>query len=421
MKDPRMLPKPEGSAGEKLRETPQPSSNPASRHRQRRDLQKKYLARRRKQQAERERRAARAAEEKAEQAGRFLWRHRKGFAIAAAIFVTLFMMLSGFSSCSVMFQSAGSAVTGSTYPSRDADMLSAEAVYTAKETELEVSLENYESTHSYDEYHFELDEIGHDPYVLISLLTSWQGGEWTAEEVRDRLDALFEQQYVLTETVVREVRYCTETREDGSGGTVTEEVPYDYYICTVTLENRDLSHLPVCVLSEEQLSQYAVYMASQGNRPDLFPQGLYPNASVREEYLDYDVPPALLEDERFAAMLREAEKYLGFPYVWGGSKPSTSFDCSGFVSWVINHSGWNVGRRSADGLCRLCTPIPAANAQPGDLIFFEKTYQTAGASHVGIYVGNSMMIHCGDPISYANINADYWQQHFYTFGRLPQP
>ena len=229
-----------------------------------------------------------------------------------------------------------------------------------------------------------------------------------------------------------ETRYRTETRtgtrthtDPETGETTTEEyeyeveVAYDYYICYVTLTNFDLSHLPVYLMNEDQVSMYAVYMATLGNRPDLFPQGEYPNASGREDYLDYGVPPEALEDEQFAAMLREAEKYLGYPYVWGGSNPSTSFDCSGFVSWVINHSGWNVGRQTANGLLGLCTPVSGSNAKPGDLIFFQGTYNTSGASHVGIYVGNGMMIHCGSPISYASINTPYWQQHFYTFARLP--
>lgn len=243
---------------------------------------------------------------------------------------------------------------------------------------------------------------------------------------------LFDRQYTLTEDVVVETRYRTETRtgtttttDPETGETITEEyeyeveVPYDYYICNVKLENFDLSHLPTYVLTEEQMHMYAVYMATYGNRPDLFPKSEYPNASGREDYFDYDVPPEALEDEQFAAILKEAEKYLGYPYVWGGASPSTSFDCSGYVSWVINHSGWSVGRLTANGLLGICTPVSSSNAQPGDLIFFQGTYDTAGASHVGIYVGGGMMIHCGDPISYANINTSYWQSHFYTFGRLP--
>lgn len=255
--------------------------------------------------------------------------------------------------------------------------------------------------------------------MLISLLTAYHQGEWTLEQVQPTMEMLFDRQYVLTETVEVETRYRTETRTDSEGNSHTVQVAYDYYICYVTLEVTDLSHLPVYLLDEDWLSMYATYMATLGNRPDLFPQDQYPGASVVEDYLDYDVPPEALEDEQFAAMLAEAEKYLGFPYVWGGSNPSTSFDCSGFVSWVINHSGWDVGRLGAQGLCNLCTPVTAANAKPGDLVFFKGTYDTPGVSHCGIYVGNGMMIHCGSPISYANLNTSYWQEHLYCYGRLP--
>ena len=243
---------------------------------------------------------------------------------------------------------------------------------------------------------------------------------------------LFEKQYILTENVEVETRYRTEM-ETGTEWVYDEdldewveeeyeyevEVPYDYYICTVELENFNLSHLPIYIMGQEQLEMYAGYIATYGNRLDLFPAGEYPGVNNRGDYTDYDIPPEALEDAEFAAMITEAEKYLGYPYVWGGSSPSTSFDCSGFVSWVINHSGWNVGRLGAQGLLNICTRVSSSNARPGDLIFFQGTYDTSGASHVGIYVGNGMMIHCGDPISYANINTSYWQSHFLAFGRLP--
>ena len=239
-----------------------------------------------------------------------------------------------------------SGIASTTYPSTDEAMLGAEAAYAGMEAELQNYLDTYESTHSYDEYHFDLDEIGHDPYVLISILTAYHQGEWTLDEVQVTLDMLFEKQYILTERVV------VETRHDSEGD------PYSWYICYVTLENTDLSHLPVYIMGEDQLSMYAVYMATLGNRPDLFPQSQYPNASQKEDYLDYDVPPEALEDEQFAAMLEEAEKYLGYPYVWGGSSPSTSFDCSGYVSWVLNHSGWDVGRLGAQACATSAPPSP---------------------------------------------------------------
>ena len=311
-------------------------------------------------------------------------------------------------------------------------MLAAEAQYCSMEAELQEYLDTYESTHDYDEYHFDLDDIEHDPYVLISAITALYGGEWTIDEVGGILQTLFDKQYILTETVTTETRYRTETRtgsytytDPETGESVTEEyeydvqVPYTYYICTVTLENFNLSHVPVYIMSQDQLSMYAMYMGTLGNRPDLFPTSSYIGKYVTDEYTDYDIPPDALEDEVFAAMMEEAEKYLGYPYVWGGSSPSTSFDCSGFVSWVINHSGWNVGRLGASGLLGICTRVSSANVKPGDLIFFQGTYDTTGASHVGIYVGGGMMIHCGDPIQYANINTSYWQSHFLAFGRLP--
>ena len=259
--------------------------------------------------------------------------------------------------------------------------------------------------------------------ALSNNLTALHQGEWTLDEVQGTLQMLFDRQYILTEDVVVETRYRTETDTwtdaDGNTHTDTYQVPYDYYICTVTLENFNLSHVPVYIMSEEQLGMYATYMATLGNRPDLFPGSGYIGKYVEGSYTDYDIPPEALDDEVFAAIIKEAEKYLGYPYVWGGSSPSTSFDCSGFVSWVINHSGWDVGRLGAQGLCNICTPVSSANVKPGDLVFFTGTYDTPGVSHVGIYVGNNMMIHCGDPISYANLNSSYWQSHFYRYGRLP--
>lgn len=413
-----------------LRENPQLASNPLSRLRQKQAIKKQYAAAKRAGQtagtagktAGNTAKAAKTAAQKGGQAAGFLWRHKKGSLIVIALFLIVCLLLNSLSSCSVLLQGGLSGLAGSTYPAKDSDMLGAEDAYAEMEADLQYELDHYESLHSgYDEYHYDLDEIKHDPYVLVSILTAYHQGEWTLDEVQGTLAMLFEKQYILTERVEVETRYRTETDtwtdEEGNSHTDTYEVPYDYYICYVTLENFDLSHVPVYIMSEEQLSLYAVYMSTLGNRPDLFAG--HPNAAGREDYLDYDVPPEALEDETFAAMLAEAEKYLGFPYVWGGSSPSTSFDCSGFVSWVLNHSGWDVGRLGAQGLCNITTPVSASNARPGDLVFFKGTYDTPGVSHCGIYVGNSMMIHCGDPISYANINSNYWQSHFYTFGRLP--
>ena len=415
---------------QKKAEIDNPTSNPVSKWQQKQAIKKQYAAAKHNQaaqttakSAENTAKAAKKAAEKAEKAGKYVWEHRRGFAIAAAILLMLAFLLNGLSSCSVIMDGVGSGIAASTYPSQDADMLGAEAQYCEMEAELQRYLDTYESTHDYDEYHFDLDTIEHDPYVLISMITALHQGEWTLDEVQGTLQMLFDRQYILTEDVVVETRYRTETDTwtdaDGNTHTDTYQVPYDYYICTVTLENFNLSHVPVYIMSEEQLGMYATYMATLGNRPDLFPGSGYIGKYVEGSYTDYDIPPEALDDEEFAAIIKEAEKYLGYPYVWGGSSPSTSFDCSGFVSWVINHSGWDVGRLGAQGLCNICTPVSSANVKPGDLVFFTGTYDTPGVSHVGIYVGNNMMIHCGDPISYANLNSSYWQSHFYRYGRLP--
>ena len=415
---------------QKKAEIDSPTSNPVSKWQQKQAIKKQYAAAKHNQAAqttakavENTAKAAKKAAEKAEKAGKYVWEHRRGFAIAAAILLMLAFLLNGLSSCSVIMDGVGSGIAASTYPSQDADMLGAEAQYCEMEAELQRYLDTYESTHDYDEYHFDLDTIEHDPYVLISIITALHQGEWTLDEVQGTLQMLFDRQYILTEDVVVETRYRTETDTwtdaDGNTHTDTYQVPYDYYICTVTLENFNLSHVPVYIMSEEQLGMYATYMATLGNRPDLFPGSGYIGKYVEGSYTDYDIPPEALDDEVFAAIIKEAEKYLGYPYVWGGSSPSTSFDCSGFVSWVINHSGWDVGRLGAQGLCNICTPVSSANVKPGDLVFFTGTYDTPGVSHVGIYVGNNMMIHCGDPISYANLNSSYWQSHFYRYGRLP--
>ena len=415
---------------QKKAEIDSPTINPVSKWQQKQAIKKQYAAAKHNQAAqttakaaENTAKAAKKAAEKAEKAGKYVWEHRRGFAIAAAILLMLAFLLNGLSSCSVIMDGVGSGIAASTYPSQDADMLGAEAQYCEMEAELQRYLDTYESTHDYDEYHFDLDTIEHDPYVLISMITALHQGEWTLDEVQGTLQMLFDRQYILTEDVVVETRYRTETDTwtdaDGNTHTDTYQVPYDYYICTVTLENFNLSHVPVYIMSEEQLGMYATYMATLGNRPDLFPGSGYIGKYVEGSYTDYDIPPEALDDEVFAAIIKEAEKYLGYPYVWGGSSPSTSFDCSGFVSWVINHSGWDVGRLGAQGLCNICTPVSSANVKPGDLVFFTGTYDTPGVSHVGIYVGNNMMIHCGDPISYANLNSNYWQSHFYRYGRLP--
>lgn len=364
--------------------------------------------------------AAKKAAEKSRQAASFAARHWKGALIVGGVGLMLLLVMGGLQSCTAMFGSTGTGLAATSYLSEDSDMLGAEAAYAALEADLQHELDDYESLHpGYDEYRFDLDEIKHDPYLLTSILSALHNGVFTLGEVQGDLAMLFEKQYILTQTIETETRYRTETRTDSEGNTYTVEVPYTYYICNVKLENFDLSHLPIYILTEEQMGFYAAYMQTLGNRPDLFPNGSYPHASTPKEPTYYEIPPEALKDEAFAAMIAEAEKYVGYPYVWGGSSPSTSFDCSGFISWVINHSGWNVGRQTAQGLYNICTPVSPEQAKPGDLVFFVGTYDTAGMSHVGLYVGNSVMLHCGDPISYTNLNSSYWQQHFYCYGRLP--
>ena len=364
--------------------------------------------------------AARKAAEKGKQAASLVARHWKGALLIGGVGLMLLFLMGGLQSCTAMFGSAGTGLAATSYLSEDSDMLGAEAAYAGMEADLQYELDHYESLHpGYDEYRFDLDEIKHDPYVLTSILSALHNGVFTLEQVQGDLAMLFEKQYILTQTIETETRYRTETRTDSEGNTYTVEVPYTYYICNVKLENFDLSHLPIYILTEEQMGFYAAYMQTLGNRPDLFPNGSYPHASTPKEPTYYEIPPEALKDETFAAMIAEAEKYVGYPYVWGGSSPSTSFDCSGFISWVINHSGWNVGRQTAQGLYNICTPVSPEQAKPGDLVFFVGTYDTAGMSHVGLYVGNSVMLHCGDPISYTNLNSSYWQQHFYCYGRLP--
>lgn len=348
----------------------------------------------------------------------FFSKNKKVFAWLGAGLMLLILLSAGISSCTAMFTSTTSSVIATSYLSEDDTMLGAEAQYCQMEAELQEYLDTYESTHDYDEYHFDLDTIEHDPYVLISILSAFNEGEFTLDEVQGLMQTLFDRQYILTEDVEVEVRYRTETRTDSEGNEYDVQVPYNYYICTVTLENFDLSHLPVYIMNEDQLSMYSAYMSTLGNREDLFPGSGYVDKYIENPPDDYTVNAEYLTDEKFATLIAEAEKYLGYPYVWGGSNPSTSFDCSGFVSYVLTNSGLvNTGRLGAQGLYNVCTPVSSAEARPGDLVFFVGTYDTPGVSHVGIYVGDNVMLHCGDPIQYTSINTSYWQSHFYAFGR----
>ena len=422
------------------------SSNPVSRYLQKKRIQRNYAkdVRQAEKNAQKTATAAKTAairtKEAAQKTAAFVKKHSKVILPIIGIAGILVMLIGGVSSCSMMAGSGIGSVFSSSYLSEDSDMMAAEAAYCAMEAELQVYLDTYESTHSYDEYHYDLDTIEHDPYVLISILSALHEGIFTLDDVQDDLEMLFEKQYILTETVETETRYRTEIETveqykrdpvtgqiiyDEYGWPVMEEVevevevPYTYYICTVELENFNLSHVPVYIMGEDTLSMYATYMGTLGNREDLFPDSGYVSKYTEPPDI-YEIPPSALEDETFATLIAEAEKYIGYPYVWGGSNPNTSFDCSGFVSWVLTNSGLcNTGRLGAQGLYNISTPVSSSNAKPGDLVFFVGTYDTPGISHVGIYVGGGVMLHCGDPIQYANLNSAYWQTHFYAFARPP--
>ena len=393
-----------------------------SRYIQKQKIKRQYAKQAReaaKQTAKAAEKTAVTTEKLAARAVAFVKRHPVGVLLFLACFLLLVLMQSCMSSVVTIGNGVVGAIGASTYAAEDADLRGAEAAYCGLEAELQDYLDNYERTHDYDEYHFELDDIEHDPYVLLSIISAMQVGEWTLDEVQRTLQMLFEKQYVLTETVVTERRYYLETDtwtdEEGNTHTDTYRVYYDYYICTVTLENFNLSHLPIYIMGEDQLSRYALYMSALGNRPDLFPSSPYV-AKYTADPVEHEIPEAYLADETFAAILEAAEKYIGYPYVWGGYKPSTSFDCSGFVSYVYNQCGWDFGRLGAQGLYNISRRT--SSPRPGDLVFFTGTYDTPGVSHVGIYVGDGWMLHCGDPIGYANLNTSYWQSHFYAYGRL---
>lgn len=421
------------------KDNPKASSNPLSRWQQKHNIKKEYAAARAgkggKATAKGAEKTAKGAKNLTQKITDFCVSHKTALLWVLAIGL-LFMVISGmFSACSTMFQGGTQVVLGTSFTAEDEDILGVDEDYTALENDLRSQVDNIESTHpGYDEYRYALDEIGHNPYELAAYLTV-VFEDYTREEVQATLQQLFDQQYELILEEEVEIRTRTETRtgtrthtDPETGETWEEEyeyeveVEYEYYILNVTLRNYGLgSVIRSSGLSADQLERYEVLLETLGNRSYLFGEDVSSAPGGGGEYTDYDIPGEALTDTAFANMIREAEKYLGYPYVWGGSSPSTSFDCSGFVSWVINNcgNGWSVGRQTANGLKNLCDIIPPSEAKPGDLIFFQGTYNTSGASHVGIYVGNGMMIHCGDPISYASIQTNYWQQHFYCFGRIP--
>lgn len=405
-----------------------PSSNPISRWRQKQELKKRYMEAKASGKAGASgaakggKRTAEGTKSLVDKGIEFVKEHPKAILIAGVLGLLVMLIAGMFSSCTAMFAGSGNAVLGTSYTAEDADILGADADYSALETALDNQISNIESTHpGYDEYRYDLAEIGHNPYELASYLTVLFE-DYTRAEVQSTLQSLFAQQYTLTLTPEVEVRYRTETRTDSEGNDYDVEVPYNYHILNVKLTNKGLGAvIRASGLTTEQADRYDVLMTTSGNRSELFGEDVYGVSGG--EYTDYDIPGEALTDERFRRMITEAEKYLGMPYVWGGSSPSTSFDCSGFVSWVINHSGngWSVGRLGAKGLKNICDIIPPDQAKPGDLIFFHHTYDApdpSDATHVGIYVGDGMMIHCGNPISYASTESSYWQSHFLCFGRI---
>ena len=423
---------------ERMKSDPQAGSNLFSRWRQKQAIKKEYAAAKAgaaaaENTASGTAKAAQGTVSITEKAFQFVQSHSHIIIGIAAVGLLVLVIAGSVSSCSVLINGGGNVVLGTSYTAEDEDLKGVETDYTKLEDKLRKQIDRIETDHpGYDEYRYNLAEIGHNPYELASLLTV-EFENYTRSQVQARLQSIFEAQYELKLEEKVEIRTRKETRVGyrynpitGTGHTYTYQVTvqYEYKILNVTLLNRGVDYVARnSGLTDDQLQRYEVTLECRGNRDDLFagiafatPDG----AGSSGEYQDYDIPGEALTDEKFRKMITEAEKYLGYPYVWGGSSPSTSFDCSGFVSWVINHcgNGWNVGRQTANGLMGKCDIVPKSEAKPGDLIFFQKTYNTSGASHVGIYVGNGMMIHCGSPISYASIETSYWRQHYYCMGRI---
>lgn len=423
---------------ERMKSDPQAGSNLFSRWRQKQAIKKEYAAAKAgaaaaENTASGTAKAAQGTVSITEKAFQFVQSHSHIIIGIAAVGLLVLVIAGSVSSCSVLINGGGNVVLGTSYTAEDEDLKGVETDYTKLEDKLRKQIDRIETDHpGYDKYRYNLAEIGHNPYELASLLTV-EFENYTRSQVQARLQSIFEAQYELKLEEKVEIRTRKETRVGyrynpitGTGHTYTYQVTvqYEYKILNVTLLNRGVDYVARnSGLTDDQLQRYEVTLECRGNRDDLFagiafatPDG----AGSSGEYQDYDIPGEALTDEKFRKMITEAEKYLGYPYVWGGSSPSTSFDCSGFVSWVINHcgNGWNVGRQTANGLMGKCDIIPKSEAKPGDLIFFQKTYNTSGASHVGIYVGNGMMIHCGNPISYASIETNYWRQHYYCMGRI---
>lgn len=408
---------------EAIRDTPELQEHTFKAQLQKRRLKRKYAKELRKAQqaaggATVWERAKNAVTDTAQTAGDFIVQHRKGALCMAGILALMIcLLMSGLSSCSAMLEGVTGAITSTSYTAENPDIRQAEADYTALEKQLEREMGSIEQTHSgYDEYRYDVDTIGHDPNELIAYLTV-KFGDFKPDEVQAAIKDLFEHQYTVTLTPVSETRYKTVSHTYKDGTTSSRRVAYTYKILYVTVRNRSLGTVVRELLTEDEYKRYLVIFQQKGNRPDIFGDNIYANPS---EGPKYEIPGEALSDPSFKALITEAEKYLGLPYVWGGSSPSTSFDCSGFVCWVYTASGvHDLPRTTATGIYNQCTVISKSEAKPGDLVFFTKTYDCDGpVSHIGIYVGNGMMIHAGSPIKYASIETSYWQEHFYAFGRL---
>lgn len=420
-------------AAQAIRPQTPPSSNPLSRWRQKRAIRRTYMTGQAAGETARSAAQAGGAVARAKRGVKALAaRSRKTYLLGGALVALLAFVMNGLSSCAPLVQSAMQSLVIAAYPAGDEDLLAAERYYANLEKELQNELNHYASYHpGFDEYRIEADDIWHDPHALMALISAHANGEWTVDDAYGYMDRLFEKQYILTEDIEEETRYRQEwvTHHekivDPETGEITwrpyevlEDVPYTYRICTVTLDNFNLSHLPFYVLSREGVGRYAMYISVLGMREDLFRGNPY--ASTLREPGEYDIPADVMEDETFRRLIGEAEKYIGYPYVWGGDSPETSFDCSGFISYVFAASGVrDVGRLGATSLYGRCTPIAPQEARPGDLIFFEGTISgEEGITHVGLYVGGNHMLHCGSPIGYADLTDSYWQNHFYGYGRL---
>ena len=332
----------------------------------------------------------------------------------------ILMVMSGFSSCGILF-SGGTQVSGQTmYSAEDRDIRGAEQDYKKLEKELDKKIKRTPTDHpGYNEYQYHLDPIEHDPWQLTSFLTTLYD-DYTRSEVQGKLKETFKKQYKLTTWVEVQTRYMTVWVMTPAGIPVPTQVPYEYRIFHTKLVNRGLEVVIREELNNDQWKRYEIFQDTLGGRPYLFNGGLPPGGSDGSGTpgIDYQVPAEALTDSEFAAIYKEAQKYVGTPYVWGGSTPETGFDCSGYVCWVYNQNGYDVGRTTANGLWNKSQHISEAEAKPGDLVFFKGTYDTPGMSHTGIYLGNGMMVSAGDPIKYANIHSSYWEKHLAGFGRL---